>query len=76
MLNKHTSKEPRIMDLVRRLVLIALKYNILFTAKHLPGRVNRLSDALSRLQVSKFKALMPDADQEPTLIPPLPILPD
>jgi len=75
-LNKHTSKDPKIMYLVRRLVLFALKYNILFTAKHLPGRVNILSDALSRLQVSKFRALMPEADQQPAPIPPLPILPD
>lgn len=75
-LNKHTSKEHKIMYLVRRLDLFALKYNILFTAKHLPGRVNILSDALSRLQVSKCRALMPEADHQPAQIPPLPILPD
>ena len=51
-------------------------YNILFTAMHLPGRLNILSDALSRLQASKFRALMPEADQQPIHIPLLPILPD
>jgi hypothetical protein len=42
--------------------LLALKFNILFSAKHLPGKVNNYSDALSRLQVSKFQILMPQAD--------------
>ena len=62
------------MFLVRKLVLLALKFNILFSAKHLPGKVNIYSDALSRLQVSKFQTLMPQADLQPTRIPPLPEL--
>jgi hypothetical protein len=56
------------MFLVRTLVLLALKFNILFSAKHLPGKVNIYSDALSRLQVSKFQTLMPQADLQPTRI--------
>ena len=75
-INKQTSKDENVMFLIRKLVLLALKYNILFTAKHFPGKFNILSDALSRLQVSKFKALMTDADPEPTMIPPLPRLPN
>ena len=64
------------MFLVRKLVLLALKFNILFSAKHLPGKVNNYSDALSRLQVSKFQTLMPQAaDLPPTRIPPLPECP-
>ena len=74
-LNKQTSKDSCLMLLVRKLVLLALKFNILFSAKHLPDKVNIYSDALSRLQVSKFQTLMPQADLQPTRIPPLPELP-
>lgn len=74
-LNKQSSTEKNVMFLIRRLVLLSLQYNVLFSAIHLPGKLNILSDALSRLQISKFQKLMPDADPEPTLIPHLPILP-
>ena len=36
-INKQTSREPKIMVLVRRLVLNCLKYNILYKSKHIPG---------------------------------------
>ena len=74
-LNKQSSTEKRVMFLIRRLVLLTLHHNILFTANHLPGKLNILSDALSRLQIAKFKMLMPDADNYQTSIPPLPTLP-
>jgi len=57
--NKHTSKEPQIMFLIRnRVFCFALKYNILF----IPGKYNTLSDVHSRLQVIKSRSLMPEAD--------------
>lgn len=74
-LNKHTSTEPNVMFLVRKLVLLALKFNIVCKAQHLPGKSNILSDALSRLQISKFKSLMPNADPIPAEVPHLPSLP-
>ena len=74
-LNKQSSTEKRVMFLIRRLVLLTLHHNILFTANHLPGKLNILSNALSRLQIAKFKMLMPDADKYQTSIPPLPTLP-
>lgn len=74
-LNKQSSTEKNVMFLIRRLVLLSLQFNVLFSAVHLPGKLNILSDALSRLQISKFQKLMPDADPEPTLVPHLPILP-
>lgn len=74
-LNKHTSSEPKVMFLVRKLVLLALNYNIVFTARHLPGKSNILSDVFSRLQISKFRYLMPQADLHPAEIPSLPVLP-
>ena len=68
-INKQTSKDRSVMALLRHFVLCTLKYNILFHAKHIAGCVNRESDALSRLQVEKFRALAPYADEQPTPVP-------
>lgn len=45
---------PLTMVFVRDLVLAALKYNIIFDAVHIPGKLNTLADTLSRLKVEKF----------------------
>lgn len=68
-INRQTSKDRSVMALLRHFVLCTLKYNILFRAKHIAGRVNRESDALSRLQVEKFRSLAPYADEQPTPVP-------
>ena len=60
-INKQTSKCTRMMCLVRMLVLDCLKLNIVFKAKHIPGVDNDLADALSRLQVQRFRQLAPNA---------------
>ena len=46
-INKQTSREPHIMALIRPLVLACLCFNINFTARHIPGRINTLADKLS-----------------------------
>ena len=69
MLNKQTSKDTDIMHLVRRFVLSCMKYNLLIHAVHIPGKFNVLPDALSRLQIDKFRSLAPWMDKEPALIP-------
>ena len=63
--NKQTSTDRSIMVLLRHFVLSTLKYNILFQATHIAGCINRESDALSRLQVEKFRLLAPYADPQP-----------
>lgn len=68
-LNKKTSKVKSIMHLVRILVLHCLRNNIEFKSNHLPGHLNCQADALSRLQVARFKALAPNSDKVPTNIP-------
>ena len=68
-INKQTSKDRSIMVLLRHFVLSTLKYNILFHAKHIASCINRKSDALSRLQVEKFRLLAPSADPQLTLVP-------
>ena len=68
-INKQTSKDRLIMVLLKHFVRCTLKYNILFHAKHIAGCINRESDALSRLQVEKFRLLAPSADPQPTPVP-------
>lgn len=69
-LNRITSKDSTIMTLMRRLVLQCLNFNILFKAKHIPGKLNILADLLSRLQVSQFKSVAEGMNGFPTYIPP------
>lgn len=68
-LNKQTSKDPVIMTLVRKFVLKCLYHNINFHLKHIAGRKNVVSDALSRLQIQKARHLQPSLDPEPHLVP-------
>lgn len=69
-INKQSCRDKRLMVFVRQLVLICLRNNILFKAKHVPGSRNSLADALSRLQVQSFHRLAPSSmDRLPTDIP-------
>ena len=68
--NSGHSKIPRIMDLVRRLVLLSMQHNFVVRARHVPGVSNAIADALSRFQMQRFRVLAPDADQNPCTIPP------
>ena len=69
-INKSTCKDKYLLTFVRKLVLVCLRQNILFKAQHIPGFKNVLPDALSRLQISRFKALAPACmDSAPTIIP-------
>lgn len=68
--NKRTAKDPHVMTLVRRLVLLTLKFNIIFRADHIEGTCNSIADAISRCQWSKFRELAPEADRIPAKIPP------
>ena len=68
-INSQTSKQPRLMILLRKLVLACLKFNILFTAKHIRGRHNVIPDLLSRFQMQRAKQLAPWLDAQATPIP-------
>ena len=70
-INRRTSKCPKVMSLVRVLVLECLRYNIVFNAKHIPGVYNSIADALSRFQVHRFHKLAPNADKAETPCTPL-----
>lgn len=73
-INTKTTKEPhdRTMILVRRLVLVSLKHNILVEAHHIPGKKNVLPDLLSRLQIRQFREMAPHMDSKPVPVPQLP----
>ena len=46
-INSGHSKVPRIMELVRKLVLLSMQHNFLVRACHVPGVSNEVADALS-----------------------------
>lgn len=68
-LNKQSSKDSRIMFLVRMLVLKLLEFNIKIYACHIPGKNNILSDKISRFQVSSKLLSRYNMSVNPVLIP-------
>ena len=66
-------KSLHMVDLVRCLFVISMKHNnyFLVQARHVPGVSNGIGDALSHLQMQRFWALTPIADQRPCIILPL-----
>ena len=68
MINKITSSCKHCMYLLRLLVLNGLKYNRRVWAKYVRSRDNGLSDALSRLQLKRFRKLDPSMAEHPNWI--------
>ncbi|KAK3105621.1 hypothetical protein FSP39_002022 [Pinctada imbricata] len=68
-LNTKTSKSKRVMSFLRPLVLISMRLEIQFKSIHIEGKRNSAADALSRLQLTKFHQLVPEADGSPMPIP-------
>ena len=70
-INKGRSRNQSIMKLMRKLTYHSAVNNYTVHAKHIPGRYNSISDAISRFQMTKFRALAPSADLYPTpCLPP------
>ena len=63
--NSKTSKSNSMLVLLRFLTLHCMLNNITLTASFLPGSANQVADALSHLQFSRFRQLMPLADPMP-----------
>ena len=68
-INKQTAIDPKMLGLLRAMVLICLGNNIFFRARHIPGVKYLLADSLSRLQVDKFHTLSRGMDPTPTPLP-------
>ena len=66
---KGRSKCLEIMKLMRQLTWCAAQSNFHFSAKHVPGHINQISDALSRFQMTRFRKLAPQAEQNPHTCP-------
>ena len=65
----HSSKCPHITNLLRKLFFISAKHEFSINVTHIPGLNNSIADSLSRLQVTQFRQLAPNADSRPTSIP-------
>ena len=56
-INNQSCKDKVMMRLVRRMVLAALTFNIVFRAKHIAGKSNVIADHLSRFHFQKARQL-------------------
>ena len=62
-------RDRNLMVLVRKLFLFLARNNTHLILRHLPGKLNKQADALSRFQVNQFFYLNPVANPTPSLIP-------
>lgn len=69
-INNSTSKEPPVMKMVRKIVLICMQNNIMVRCTHIEGSKNVLADSLSRLKLQTFYSLTRNMELQPTSIPP------
>ena len=66
-----SSKQPRIVNLFRRLFFSAAEHNFTLTLVHLLGIKNGIADSISRKQYQRFFTLAPQAKLHPTATPGL-----
>ena len=69
-INRQTSKSPDLMVLVRALTLKCLQLNLVLRAEFIRGVHNEIADSLSRFQMSRFRALAPEAEEHMDPMPP------
>ena len=50
-INKQSSRNFHVMNLLRPMVLVLMKHNIIFSAEHIEGKSNVFCDKLSRFQI-------------------------
>ena len=67
--DKGTSPTIPIMSLIRPLYLFAARHGFSVSFKHIYGIFNIAADALSRFQMNRFRAAMPNADLIPHQVP-------
>jgi hypothetical protein len=66
---KGTSSSPILMTLIRNILMTAAQNQFCISLKHIAGVNNTAADLLSRLEIQKFKRLMPACDTEQTTPP-------
>ena len=68
-LNNSSSLCKQCMTLVRKNVLVELKYNVRFMAEYVEGIKNDCADFLSRVKIHKFHEITPAANKIGDTIP-------
>ena len=68
-LRKGASKSRDVMKLARKLTIIAATHSFSFQGEYIRSEHNNIADALSRLQMDRFRKLAPHAAAEPCTIP-------
>ena len=69
---KGSTRQPEIMALVRMLYFSAARFDIHVMVTHIAGSTNVIADAISCLQIGRFKQLAPNAADLPDPIPAWP----
>lgn len=62
-------KDPALAHMLRCLFFLEAKFDVLLTARHIPGVENRAADSLSRDNLPLFFSILPQAHQDPDLVP-------
>lgn len=70
-LNSRHCREPDMMQLLRCLFFLEAYFQFHLSAAYLPGVANDLADDLSRDRLAAFLSKKPEADRDPSNIPPL-----
>ena len=66
---KGWSRDPRLMSLLRQVSFLAAHHAFMYRVQHVAGHDNATADALSRLQLARFRTLQPTAQPTPTPMP-------
>ena len=68
-INNMTSRDKIMMRLFRRLVVAAMRFNIVFRSEHIIGKTNMVADCLSRFTFQEARVWAPYLAQFPCAIP-------
>ncbi len=68
-LHNHTSHDKIMMKMIRVMIKLSVKHDIIFDSQHIPGRHNLIADALSRFQVQKALTWAPWLHKDPSTLP-------
>ena len=66
---KGCTRDKNMMTLIRRLFFFLAQYNINVNLQHVYGYNNATADALSRLQIERFRRIQPAANRVETVVP-------
>ena len=69
-LSSRSVQNPQIMHLLRCLFFLEAYFGFEQCARYSPGKENATHGALSRVCISEFRSLSPQAAKEPTPVPP------